>query len=551
MSDRAIVSVHVGHYANHVGSHLWNIQEANFAYEGQSETCHDILYREGLTLNRQVTFTPRVINVDRQGALGALPQFGDLYEPLTVPKVAGLLWTGATVVQKEEPLKKNPFQLELDSLNNASEKDLCEVGTSRREAKKDYSLDEEVRTWSDYLYGRFHPKSNVLLRDYQHKNTLKPFDVFNLGLEAWKEDVGEEIEDRIRFFVEDADSVQGFHILTDDFDGFGGITAGLVDYLEDEFGNKTRLVFPTSPPAYPEYSGILGSTRLLNSMLSLSSQVEGSSALTPLTLAKDTFVLPNGHRKLPSIQYKPNLMYHSSAIVASVLDSLTLPWRANEKPTRIYDVVNGLNGYGRKICAAKAKFPFVLNPGEYLVDVLQKKQDLTSLLPGIGQESGSVNAQSLVMRGLDRSLLKPADFERNQMFVNHPFLGSKSIEEALEQYLAEQYERCPSVVHTFKTGASVSRPYPDLFDARLSNEGIYRQTPRNASDKLTSVPALVTWQSSQDCQEYLKRMCDRVAKINIHKLHRFETSGCEASVLEESMEKVLALKENYQPPSCM
>ena len=27
MSDRAIISVQLGHYANHVGAHFWNMQE--------------------------------------------------------------------------------------------------------------------------------------------------------------------------------------------------------------------------------------------------------------------------------------------------------------------------------------------------------------------------------------------------------------------------------------------------------------------------------------------------------------------------------------------
>ena len=54
--------------------------------------------------------------------------------------------------------------------------------------------------------------------------SLKPFDVYGLGAESWKEGEGDEIEDRIRHFAEDADNIQGFQIFSDNFNGFGGLT---------------------------------------------------------------------------------------------------------------------------------------------------------------------------------------------------------------------------------------------------------------------------------------------------------------------------------------
>ena len=42
---------------------------------------------------------------------------------------------------------------------------------------------------------------------------LKPFDVFGLGVTSWREyGVGEEVEDRLRSFAEEADAVQGFQV---------------------------------------------------------------------------------------------------------------------------------------------------------------------------------------------------------------------------------------------------------------------------------------------------------------------------------------------------
>lgn len=50
------------------GAHLWNIQESSFDYNSHAaskkEICHDVLYREGQNLQRQITFTPRLIAFD-------------------------------------------------------------------------------------------------------------------------------------------------------------------------------------------------------------------------------------------------------------------------------------------------------------------------------------------------------------------------------------------------------------------------------------------------------------------------------------------------------
>jgi hypothetical protein len=40
---------------------------------------------------------------------------------------------------------------------------------------------------------------------------------------------------------------QGFHILLDGFDGFAGLGTSAVEYLEDEYSTKSKLVFPSIP----------------------------------------------------------------------------------------------------------------------------------------------------------------------------------------------------------------------------------------------------------------------------------------------------------------
>ena len=48
-----------------------------------------------------------------------------------------------------------------------------------------------------------------------------------------------------------------------------------------------------------------------------------------------------------SSEFQPQLAYHSSAILASALDTLTLPWRSYNGSAPISSLITELNRYGR------------------------------------------------------------------------------------------------------------------------------------------------------------------------------------------------------------
>ena len=72
--------------------------------------------REGLTLSKEVTFRPRLIAVDLKGSLGALPECGELYGKISIPKEFKLsnYWTGGYQIFREEPFMRNEFLSKLD-----------------------------------------------------------------------------------------------------------------------------------------------------------------------------------------------------------------------------------------------------------------------------------------------------------------------------------------------------------------------------------------------------------------------------------------------------
>ncbi|KAF7279811.1 hypothetical protein GWI33_006733 [Rhynchophorus ferrugineus] len=225
MTSREILTLQLGHYANFVGAHWWNLQEQSFDYHGAqpSQVDHDVLYREGRTLKGQTTFTPRLLLVDLKGSLKSLPKEGELYEDL-LPE-SGIEWDQEKfeVKQDKKPVK-NKFQTEIESPIILPEA-----------VNKKYNLEESVEVWSDYLYSRFHPRSINIINEYQHANKETPFDSYSLGVELSKtECFQEDFNDKIRNYVEECDHFQGFHMLTDCTNGFSGLSSSCLENIRDE-----------------------------------------------------------------------------------------------------------------------------------------------------------------------------------------------------------------------------------------------------------------------------------------------------------------------------
>ena len=75
------------------------LQEAGFVYGGNEggtgdllEVDNDVLFREGLTMKGEVTYTPRMLSLDLQGSLGLLPQCGELYGRFTDESSLPKIW---------------------------------------------------------------------------------------------------------------------------------------------------------------------------------------------------------------------------------------------------------------------------------------------------------------------------------------------------------------------------------------------------------------------------------------------------------------------------
>lgn len=236
-STREVITLQIGHYSNFVGTHWWNIQESSFCYDPnasfQQEINHDVLFREGLTLLGEQTYTPRLLMFDLKGSLKNLPRYGTLYQNPSFSNEA--TWSGKISVHETEPEPKNEFQMDLEAeepqttdhenaitvnrtfdhdsgtLDPDSNSGVTEDNKNLRE--KYYNLDEDISVWSDFLETCLHPKSIQLVGDFLHEGSANPFNVFGYGQGIVKDEhFYDEFENNLHFFVEECDRLQGFQV---------------------------------------------------------------------------------------------------------------------------------------------------------------------------------------------------------------------------------------------------------------------------------------------------------------------------------------------------
>lgn len=246
-----------------------------------------------------MTFTPRTLLVDLKGSLKGLPESGGLYEQAAdVEKSKGAaLWHENQVeVQADEKCEN-----QVDALLEAK-------------FKEGFVLEENVSVWSDFLYSRFHPRTVNVVREFEHGNDEKAFDVFPMGRDLWKsEQFQDDFSDKIRQYLEECDNFQGFQVLLDANNAFCGLATSCLEHLQDEYERKAIFAMPLLPAYYNDYgyettedeckSLIKDSLRVLNTALGFSLLAEKSSLFVPLSVGSNGWRKPGPKRNFNHVIY--------------------------------------------------------------------------------------------------------------------------------------------------------------------------------------------------------------------------------------------------------
>ncbi|KAI0216232.1 Misato-like protein 1 [Lamellibrachia satsuma] len=572
-STREVVTLQIGHYANFVGTHWWNIQDSSFVYSESEmiypkEINHDVLFREGRNLKGEVTYTPRLIAFDLKGSLQTLRQEGELYD--IEMEEDNIKWTGDTTLHKVDTGQKNEFLQDLDkeqsediavveksskeidtahTLEAATSNvpsDLAPLGGDASGAVKLYDLDKSVDVWTDYLRPHLHPRTIHIVQQYHHDNELEQFDVFGFGQDVFRHDrTHSEMEDRLHFFLEECDNLQGMHILVDTYDAFGGLASAMLEELADDYVNKGILVFGVSPSSFKNNTVKHASERLLNSLLTYSGLTKHCSGFVPLTIGQHGCTPPV---TFPHLHCQNELSYHSSAVLASSLDCVTLPHRMDGQHCLLSQMTQALTPANRKVLTLQSSLPFPMTDTDLFVDTLMACGDQLPWQPltPICVSGSELLVQSVVVRGVPPDRLKSVRSGGGHPSQQGVLDGYKTTQEVLDQFLQDLCPNTLSATFAVRAPCSVTAPFPHIFSSQISKDGFLVSRLRPSTLGVETVPMMTSLQSNKAVRQLLDQMCTDVMKLDVKKVfHRFLEAGLEVDELGETTESLRTLAEYY------
>ncbi|XP_054911058.1 protein misato homolog 1 isoform X2 [Poeciliopsis prolifica] len=568
---REVITLQLGHYSNFVGTHWWNLQDASLCYDPGSappEVQSDSVFREGQTPGGSVTYTPRLIAMDLKGSLRTLRQEGSLYDPAGATGAA-VTWAGSVTVHKHSQLEKNCFLEDLERLDKGqilAEAEFCSTSQLQRSGplavdsfnsqltrlQKNYRLEGSVTVWSDFLRLHLHPRSVAVLHQFNHDGEAHRLETFGQGESALQGALLDELEDRLHFFVEECDYLQGFQVLCDLEDGFAGLGSKVTELLQDSYGGRGILTWGVAPVVHRDSTPAKDRYHLLNAALGTVNMAAHSSLFCPLTLRGALGRRPPPPPLFPLLSYDPALWYHSSAVLALALDALTVPYRLRNNSAPMWQVADSLAVSGRKVVAAYGAVPFPMMPGGSLPDALRACADALPWKPLSAcpeAAAGRCYGQWSTLRGFQGqkliSRLSPG------IEPPTPLHGLRSGEDVLAAYLSSFYPSAPLVLQLVSAPCKLTPPFPQIFSPALDAQGFIRcGAPPAGAPPVSSVPILTSLQSGTALRPFLSDLQRAAATFDVRRrAPSFLSQGPEMADYQEALEELRLLGRCYHDDS--
>ncbi|KAH8286640.1 hypothetical protein KR018_002916 [Drosophila ironensis] len=566
-----IVTLQLGTYANYVGAHFWNQQEFNFSYDDGGKDSpdgtpleqlpwNDLLYREGLDSSNRPTFTPRMLSVDLAGTLAHLPVAGELYgtfvqrDPELVTLQVGEGLEEARKRAEDSEMTAGPLEVQEEPAAQMSEYQR-DLNKQQQLPAKEYNMAETVRTWADFLYARYHSRTMNVVSDLVRDPVHQSLGFYSAGAAVWEEATfNEEFTDRIRMYIEECDGLQGFHVLYDIDDGFGGLAGKCLEHLNDEYGRST-FVLPLHYPratSYPQADTRLSHClRVANTVLSYHDLIEQATMFTPLstleTIWRNTTLKS---RNIPGLQWQSENLYQTSSLLAAFLDTATLGYRLRYTPERLMRFCERITPSGRKMTAAGLALPLGLEEEQDLIEYLDSsggKTLLTQLSPGC--EPGNAHVvQSVVARGIPANRLKrPLEKAGEQQRM--AAYRCDNVSQMLQLYYQCSYHG--SVTNAAATALPYQTrvPFPyGMIDAGYGAKGfrLPGAAERPEDQRVDSVPVLAALQNSSHLGKHLDSLHAQTHRMKLAKLLAYSNSGLERDEYETALDQLLEFRDLYE-----
>lgn len=333
---RELLTIQVGTYANFIGSHFWNFQDEllGLAEEPNGDPLFksscldmDVLYRISETQKGIPTYCPRLLSVGFQGSLGSLNLSGSLYDHIQPPDPDILTWTGNVARLVAEPHPKNLFLQSLyEEQHGKLDVSEDDPGSSLTKPIQDIDrvecLENDVKFWTDFAKVQYHPQSLYELNNSW--TDINKFDNYGIGKDVLSGGLLlEDMNERLRFFIEECDHIQGIQFVVDDFGGFSAVAVEILEGIADEYPNTPVLLYSVRDPCAYAYAINQKSSiaRALHDAVSFSRLSSYSNLMIPVGL-------PSVRRALsPLLLVEDHKPYHTSAIYAASMHCISIPFR--------------------------------------------------------------------------------------------------------------------------------------------------------------------------------------------------------------------------------
>ncbi|XP_043689996.1 protein misato homolog 1 isoform X2 [Telopea speciosissima] len=474
----------------------------------------------GETAQGLPTYTPRLVSIDFQGSLGSLSSCGSLYNEVPSDPSPVVTWTGSVSRHVSEPRKKNLF---LQSLYEEEQEtpstlrnDIKEKNDERQSEMQDKDivecLENSVQFWTDYSKVHYHPRSlyelNGLWMDVQE------FDNYGIGRNVFSEGLrGEEMNEQLRFFMEECDHIQGIQFIVDDSGGFSSVASDFLENIADEYTRTPVLLYAARGPGsyLNNISRKESISRALNDAISFSRLSSFCKLIVPVGL--------------PSLSQMSNFLciedskpYHCSAVYAAALHSMSLPFRMQQLGTsEILDGVSGavdvngviqmLAGQAREnmVTILDAAMPAPSLTGEQKKQSLQ--ESLHSLTPEVAEDVEDMQAvEHLTIHGALRSGANRATISE----VQDSFYAAYQNSSTGSKFSHLSVAHCP---------LPIPLPFPSIFGNLVGQHGEFLGSPvcgsKRGSVDVHSIPMAVRLRSSTAILPYIEKRLVNLRRFGI------------------------------------
>ncbi|XP_035229143.1 protein misato homolog 1-like [Stegodyphus dumicola] len=350
------------------------------------------------------------------------------------------------------------------------------------------------------------------------------------------------IEDAVRRMTEECDYLQGFHVIFDAHNGFSGISSNILQYLDDEYHAHPSICFPVfqDKNAFPVQDVKQQMHRLFAILLSMSNMNIHSSFFSPLSFSDDVVKLAEPYRTFPFIQYDVKLQYHTSAIIAAAIETLTSPYRHKSLKFSMSEISSGMSIYGRKLVCSSLCLPFPLCDDTFISTMVEKdgpEHYVTSLSPFYKPDSEKTLYQSSVLRGVPLTR-----FQKPGKSLYH----SATPEELFKQYLAEYSASSVTTATVFYEKCSVVPPFPKIFNSTVGVNGLLHPGVLSNSQGVEKVPVAASFSSSDSSAQFIDGLLSQANKLHFKEYVKCVETAYEKDDYQEVLQNLIGLKESYQ-----